>query len=159
MSLTGKVFENNKIRTAVTYISPLDGEPVCRDVYISYKITIGDKVGCYTYCYKNEVVFDVANIGEGFTVTGILQLWGKNYKNIEFNGTGVWNSVMQTPFGPLEIVFGVGQKIWGKVINNWKLTLQTAEDGWQTKPVAQFPTVENSNYALGTNAFCAVAKK
>ena len=65
MSLTGKVFENNKIRTAVTYINPLDGKPVCRDVYVSYKITIGDKVGCYTYCYKNEVVFDIADINEG----------------------------------------------------------------------------------------------
>ena len=159
MSLTGKIFENNKIRTAITYINPLDGKPVCRDVYVSYKITIGDKVGCYTYCYKNEVVIDISNINEGFTVVGILQLFGKNNKDLEFNGTGIWNSVIQTPVGPLEIVYGLSQKIWGKVINNCKLSLQTVEDGWQTKPVEQFPTVENTNYALGTNTFCAVAKK
>ena len=52
MNLTGRVYENNKIRTAVTYLNPLDGKQECRDVYVSYKITILDKVGCYLIKHK-----------------------------------------------------------------------------------------------------------
>lgn len=157
MNLTGRVYENKKIRTAVTYLNPLDGKQVCRDVYVSYKITILDKVGCYTYCYKNEVSFDIEGLNEGFVVTGILQFFGEGKKDLEFNGTGLWKSIIETPFGPIEIEYRVNQKIWGDIVNNCKLQLQTDEQGWQNKPVEGFE-LESSNYALGTNTFCAVRK-
>lgn len=155
MNLTGRVYENNKIRTAVTYVNPLDGKQVCRDVYVKFKITILEKVGCNTYCYKNEVSFDIEGLNEGYVVTGVLQLNSK--KGLEFNGTSLWYSYIETPFGPIQIVYRVNQKIMGKIVNNCKLQLKTTESGWQNKPVEGFE-LEASNYALGTNTFCAIRK-
>ena len=155
MNLTGRVYENNKIRTAVTYVNPVDGKQTCRDVYVKYKITILEKVGCNTYCYKNEVSFDIEGINEGYVVTGVLQLNSK--KGLEFNGTSLWKTIIVTPFGPIEMAYRVNQKIMGKIVNNCRLQLKTMESGWQDKPIEGI-IIDTSNYSLGTNAFCAIRK-
>ena len=109
----------------------------------------------HTYCYKNEVSFDILGVAEQFLITGVLQLGGKDNKDLEFNGTGLWNSIRETPIVPIEILYKVNQKIWGKIVNNCKLQLQTVEQGWQGNTIEG---VDNTNYALGTNVFCAVRK-
>lgn len=149
MNLTGRVYENKKIRTAATYFNPLSQKVVCRDVYISYKITILEKVGCNTYCYNQEVKFDIDGAAENYTITGVLQVTGKN---LQFKGTSLWNSVL----GPITLLYRVTSEMDGVLVNNCKLQLLSRETGWQDKPSEV--SKNTTNYVLGTNTFCAFRK-